>query len=44
VPLFIGFAIDGPLAEQTSALFQLAGVMAALIVVTMTRGFLEPYA
>jgi hypothetical protein len=37
VPLFIGFAIDGLLAEQTSALFQLAGVIAALIVVSVIR-------
>jgi formate hydrogenlyase subunit 3/multisubunit Na+/H+ antiporter MnhD subunit len=37
VPLFIGFAIDGLLAQQTSALFQLAGVMAALIVVSVIR-------
>jgi hypothetical protein len=37
VPLFIGFAINGLLAEQTSALFQLAGVMAALIVVSVIR-------
>ena len=37
VPLFIGFAIDSLLAEQTSALFQLAGVMAALIVVSVIR-------
>jgi hypothetical protein len=37
VPLFIGFAIDDLLAGQTSALFQLAGVMAALIVVSVIR-------
>jgi len=37
VPLFIGFAIDGLLAGQTEALLQLAGVMAALIVVSVSR-------
>jgi len=37
VPLFIAFAIDGLLAGQTAALFQLAGVMAALIVVSVIR-------
>jgi len=37
VPLFSGFAIDGLLAGQTAALFQLAGVMAALIVVSVIR-------
>lgn len=37
VPLFIGFTIDGLLAGQTGALFQLAGVMVALIVVSVIR-------
>lgn len=37
VPLFIGFAIDGLLAGQSAALFQLAGVMAALIMVSVIR-------
>jgi len=37
VPLFIGFAIDALLAGQTAALFQLAGVMAALILVSVFR-------
>ena len=37
VPLFIGFAIDGLLAGQTAALFQLASVMAALIVASVIR-------
>jgi len=37
VPLFIGFAIDGLLTGQTIALFQLSGVMATLIVVSVIR-------
>ncbi|WP_187430920.1 hypothetical protein ROLI_033050 [Roseobacter fucihabitans] len=37
IPLFIGFAIDGLLAQDTHALFQLVIVMAALIVVSVAR-------
>lgn len=37
VPLFIGFAIDGLLAGDTGPLVQLAGVMLALIVVSVMR-------
>lgn len=37
VPLFIGFAIDGLLEGRTSPLVQLAGVMCALIVVSVMR-------
>lgn len=37
VPLFIGFAIDGLLAQNTTALFQLVAVMAALIVISVAR-------
>jgi hypothetical protein len=37
VPLFIGFAIDGLLAENTNALFQLVIILAALIVVSVAR-------
>ncbi len=37
VPLFIGFAIDGLLANDTDALFQLIAVLAVLIVVSVIR-------
>jgi hypothetical protein len=37
VPLFIGFAIDGLLANDTEALFQLIAVLAVLIVVSVIR-------
>ena len=37
VPLFIGFAIDGLLANNTDALFQLIAVLAVLIVVSVIR-------
>ena len=37
VPLFIGFAIDGLLASDTQALFQLIAVLTVLIVVSVIR-------
>jgi ABC-type multidrug transport system fused ATPase/permease subunit len=37
VPLFIGFAIDGLLANDTDALFQLIAALAVLIVVSVIR-------
>ena len=37
VPLFIGFAIDGLLASDTEALFQLIAVLTVLIVVSVIR-------
>lgn len=37
VPLFIGFAIDGLLAQNTTALFQLITVMAVLIAISVAR-------
>lgn len=37
VPLFIGFAIDGLLAQDTRALLQLVTVMVVLIVVSVAR-------
>lgn len=37
VPLFIGFAIDGLLASDTQALFQLIAVLAVLIAVSVIR-------
>jgi hypothetical protein len=37
VPLFIGFAIDGILASDTEALFQLIAVLTVLIVVSVIR-------
>lgn len=37
IPLFIGFAIDGLLAKDTIALFQLVAVMAVLIAVSVIR-------
>ena len=37
IPLFIGFAIDGLLEKSTRELFQLAGLMAALIFVATLR-------
>jgi hypothetical protein len=37
VPLFIGFAIDGLLANDMDALFQLIAVLAVLIVVSVIR-------
>ncbi len=37
MPLFIGFAIDGLLARALQPLWQLAGLMAALIVVSVIR-------
>ncbi len=37
IPLFIGFAIDGLLAGSMQPLWQLAGLMAALIVVSVIR-------
>lgn len=37
IPLFIGFAIDGLLENDTTALFQLVAVMAVLIAVSVMR-------
>ena len=37
IPLFIGFAIDGLLAGHTQELWQLAGLMAALIAIAVMR-------
>ncbi len=37
VPLFIGFAIDGLMANETSDLMNLAGLLAVVIIVGMSR-------
>ena len=37
IPLFLGFAIDGLLNDDTTALLQLAAVLAGLIVVSVSR-------
>ena len=37
IPLFIGFAIDGLLARTYDALFQLAGILSALILLSVAR-------
>ena len=37
VPLFIGFAIDGLLSDDTTALLQLAAVLAGLIAISVVR-------
>ncbi len=41
IPLFIGFAIDGLLRDDTSSLLYLAAVLAGLIVVAVLRRFYD---